>query len=130
MSILSRAPKTPRAAASKKAATPARAKRAVALPGAARSHLAGVLRHVVVSEKATTLGAHGQYVFAVAIDATKPAIRAAVAHAYGETPERVNIIRVLGKHVNQGRRGGTRKNWKKAIVTMPKGKTLKLYEGV
>ena len=35
-----------------------------------------------------------------------------------------------GKRVRYGRTEGKKKDWKKAIVTLPKGETIKVYEGV
>jgi large subunit ribosomal protein L23 len=40
------------------------------------------------------------------------------------------MVSVSGKRKRQGRITGKRKDWKKAIVTLPKGKTINLYEGV
>ena len=40
------------------------------------------------------------------------------------------MIKLEGKTKNYGRRQGKRKDWKKAIVTLPKGKTIDVYEGV
>jgi large subunit ribosomal protein L23 len=35
-----------------------------------------------------------------------------------------------GKAVTRGRIRGQRKDWKKAIVTLKKGDSIKIYEGV
>lgn len=90
-----------------------------------------VLLRPIISEKAsrqqTTLN---QYFFAVAIKANKIEIAKAVKSAYGITPLDVNVIRMEGKTSRRGRTIGKRKDWKKAIVTLPKGKTIALYEGV
>jgi large subunit ribosomal protein L23 len=40
------------------------------------------------------------------------------------------MARVRGKAVRFGRMSGRRSDWKKAIVTLPKGKTIDIYEGV
>ena len=49
---------------------------------------------------------------------------------YGITPVSVNIQNVRGKRVRFGRVRGKRKDWKKAIVTLPEGKTINVYDGV
>lgn len=89
-----------------------------------------VLAHPIVSEKAAALGSLNQYVFAVHPNVTKPDIRRAVHDAYGVRPIRVNIVTVSGKWVTSGRSFGKTKHWKKAMVTLPKGKTIQVYEGV
>jgi large subunit ribosomal protein L23 len=89
-----------------------------------------VILRPMVTEKAAHLAAKGQYVFVVSQNATKIQVRNAVRTMYGMTPTSVNIQRVEGKIVRFGRAKGKRKNWKKAIVTLPKGKKIEVYEGV
>jgi len=55
---------------------------------------------------------------------------AAVEELYGTKPERVNVINVQGKVMRFGRSMGRRSDFKKAIVTLPSGKTINLHEGV
>jgi large subunit ribosomal protein L23 len=45
-------------------------------------------------------------------------------------PSDVRIMNVEGKRVRTGRNLGKRRDWKKAIVTLPKGKTIHIHEGV
>lgn len=89
-----------------------------------------VLRQPLVSEKAAHVGIYNQYVFVVAPSATKVDVRRSVYEAYGVRPVRVNMVRVRGRSVRYGRSAGKTKAWKKAIVTLPKGKTIQVYEGV
>lgn len=89
-----------------------------------------VLVRPLVTEKATNLVAAGQYAFVVSPQANKIDVAKAVRAAYGVEPVAVNIISVKGKRVSRGRIQGQRKDWKKAIVTLAKGQTIKLYEGV
>jgi len=89
-----------------------------------------VLLKPLITEKAADLGAENKYVFAVASDANKIEITKAIDEVYGVKPVRVNIIKNQGKKVRYGRTFGKRKDWKKAIITLPKGKTIKVYEGV
>lgn len=84
----------------------------------------------LVTEKASVLGALNQYVFAVAKDANKVEVVKAIEAIYGVKPVSVNMLRVSGKQVRYGRIKGQRKDWKKAIVTLPAGKTIQVYEGV
>ena len=48
---------------------------------------------------------------------------------YGIKPIKINILKITGKKVRFGRSFGKRKDWKKAVVTLPAGQTIQLYEG-
>ncbi len=89
-----------------------------------------ILVKPLVTEKVSNLGVLNKYVFAVAPEANKIEIAKAVKEVYGIKPVGVNIINRLGKKARYGRISGWRKDWKKAIVTLPKGQTIKIYEGV
>ncbi|MDD5032006.1 MAG: 50S ribosomal protein L23 [Patescibacteria group bacterium] len=84
----------------------------------------------LVTEKATNLGVLNKYVFAVSPKANKIEIAEAIKAVYGVKPVGINIIKGEGKTVRSGRTFGKRKDWKKAIVALPAGKTIKIYEGV
>ncbi|MDD5290652.1 MAG: 50S ribosomal protein L23 [Patescibacteria group bacterium] len=84
----------------------------------------------LVTEKATNLGVLNKYVFAVSQKANKIEIAEAIEAVYGVRPVKVNIMRAEGKTIRSGRTFGRRKDWKKAIVALPAGKTIKIYEGV
>ncbi len=113
-------------AATKKAA----AKKSETASSVLRQGLEGVILRPMVTEKAAHLASTGQYVFSVHPDANRIQIRSAVGAMYGVLPVSVNIQVVRGKVVRFGRSNGKRKNWKKAIVTLPKGKTIDIYAGV
>jgi len=83
-----------------------------------------------VSEKAARLADAGTYVFQVPMNAEKVSIRKAVESLYGVNVESVRIIRTSGKPVRRGKRVTFRHDVKKALVTLKKGQTLSLYEGV
>jgi len=89
-----------------------------------------ILIKPLVTEKASVLGTQNKYAFAVAIDANKIEIAKAVKEIYGIKPTAVNVIRMDGKLTRTGRSKGQRKDWKKAIVTLPQGKAIQVYEGV
>lgn len=84
----------------------------------------------LVTEKVTDLNGLNKYVFEVALGANKIEVANAVQALYGVKPVKVNMIKLEGKAKNYGRRHGKRKDWKKAIVSLPAGKTIDLYEGV
>lgn len=89
-----------------------------------------VLVKPLITEKATNLGAENKYVFEVSTQANKIEIAKAVNEVYGIKPVSVNIVKVKGKKTRNGRTLGSRKDWKKAIIKLPEGKTIKVYEGV
>ena len=89
-----------------------------------------ILIKPLVTEKVSDLGALNKYVFAVAGSANKTEVAKAIKEIYGLKPIGVNVIKMMGKKARYGKIGGKRKDWKKAIVTLPKGQTIKIYEGV
>ncbi len=90
----------------------------------------GILLRPLVTEKGTHLEAQGTYQFAVAPRATKIDIARAVLGRYGVKPVKVNVMHRPGKEVRFGRVRGTRSDWKRALVTLPKGTTINVHEGV
>lgn len=89
-----------------------------------------VLLKTVVSEKATVSEGKGVYTFVVSNKANKTEVKKAVKEIYGVAPEKVRMLNVEGKEVHTGNRKGRKSGWKKAIVTLPKGKTINIHEGV
>jgi len=89
-----------------------------------------ILVKPIITEKSGDLGVHNKYVFEVAINANKIDVAKSIEEVYGVMPRKVNIIKKQGKRVRFGRLHGKRKDTKKAIVTLPQGKTINVYEGV
>jgi large subunit ribosomal protein L23 len=89
-----------------------------------------ILIKPLVTEKAANLSAENKYVFAVAPRANKIEVARAIKDVYGVKPVKVNIVKVRGKQVRYGRTLGKRKDWKKAIITLPAGESINVYEGV
>lgn len=89
-----------------------------------------ILVRPLITEKASIQGTQNKYFFEVNIDANKIEIAKAIQDVYGIMPIKVNVIKMGGKNVRQGRTMGKRKNWKKAIVTLKAGESIKVYEGV
>lgn len=112
------------------AVVPAVSAPAVSEKGKKRGDAWRILVRPLVSEKAANAGAHNQYVFVVADKANKIDVKEAIADVYGVRPIKVNMVRLRGKKVRYGRSQGKTKAWKKAIVTLPKGKKIQIYEGV
>jgi large subunit ribosomal protein L23 len=89
-----------------------------------------VILKPLMTEKVNELGVENKYVFQVAKDANKIEIAKAIKEVYNVDPEKVNIIKMKGKSVRFGRLFGKRSDWKKAVVKLPKGKTINVHEGV
>ncbi|MFH1187547.1 MAG: 50S ribosomal protein L23 [bacterium] len=89
-----------------------------------------ILIKPLISEKASEASKLNQYIFIVSKKANKPEVKKAVEAVYGIKPIKVNIINTQGKKVRFGRSFGKKKDWKKAIVTLPKGKSIQIYEGI
>lgn len=89
-----------------------------------------VLVKPMITEKASVLGALNKYVFMVNVEANKIDVAKAINEVYGIKPVSVNMIRSEGKTKRYGRYVGKRKDFKKAMVTLPAGKTIQVYEGV
>ncbi len=84
----------------------------------------------LITEKATHLASENKYVFVIARGANKIETAKAIQAVYGVKPLDVNIVNMKGKKVARGKVRGQRKDWKTAIVTLAKGDTIKVYEGV
>ena len=84
-----------------------------------------VLRGPVVSEKAASVAdTSNQYVFRVALDATKLEVKKAVEQLFKVTVRNVTTLRVKGK-LKRNRFGFTRKpSWKKAYVQLEQGQDI------
>jgi Ribosomal protein L23 len=89
-----------------------------------------VLIRPLITEKAANFGVLNKYAFVVTDNANKVEVAKAVLAVYGVRPVNVNIVCVKGKAVTRGRIKGRRSDLKKAIVTLKKGDTIQIYEGV
>lgn len=89
-----------------------------------------VIIRPLISEKAAGLAGANQYVFVVRKDANRIEVRQAMKKMYGVSPLSVNIVNTAGKKMRFGRRKGQRSDWKKAIITLAKGQTINVHEGV
>lgn len=89
-----------------------------------------IVRPVVTERTSAAYQARGEYVFEVASDASKPAIRQAIESLFGVKVTAVWTMNVRGKTRRVGRGDpGRRSNWKKAIVTLREGDKIEIFEG-
>ncbi|MCR5172015.1 MAG: 50S ribosomal protein L23 [Treponema sp.] len=89
-----------------------------------------VLIEPVLSEKATALREEGKYVFKVQPSASKTQIKEAVSKLFGVTVVKITTVNVLGKEKRLRGKPGKTADWKKAIVRVAPGETIKVFEGV
>ena len=85
-----------------------------------------VLKKPIVSEKGTILEKKGKYIFKVFPTANKIEIKKAVEKLYGVQVEKINIIKVPGKKRRLGRTEGWKPGYKKAIVSIEKGRKIEV----
>ena len=91
-----------------------------------------IIRRPVITEQSMEAVADKKYVFEVAVNASKPEIKAAVELAFGVKVEKVNTIRMQGKVKRTGAYpAGKRAAYKKAIVKLTAdSKTIEFFEGM
>ena len=89
-----------------------------------------VIRNPVVTEKSTMASEHGQVIFDVAINATKPEIKAAVEALFSVKVKAVNTFVRKGKVKRFRGHLGVRNDVKKAIVTLVDGQSIDISTGV
>ncbi|RMF12675.1 MAG: 50S ribosomal protein L23 [Alphaproteobacteria bacterium] len=84
----------------------------------------------VITEKSTLVSENNQVVFRVPLDATKPAIKAAVEALFDVKVKAVNTLRVKGKTKRFRGRKGQRSDWKKAMVSLEEGHSIDVTTGI
>jgi large subunit ribosomal protein L23 len=89
-----------------------------------------IIRSPVITEKATMLSERNQFVFQVAIDATKPKIRQAIETLFGVSVIEVNTLVQKGKAKRFKGRPGQRSDVKKAFVRLAEGQSIDFTTGL
>jgi len=89
-----------------------------------------ILVRPLITEKSAVAQGLNKYSFIVRRDSTKGQIKKAILEVYGVNPKSVNMINVSGRWVRFGRSFGRRSDYKKAVVTLPAGKSIAVHEGV
>jgi large subunit ribosomal protein L23 len=89
-----------------------------------------IIKNTRVTEKGSALNEKGQYVFEVALSATKQEIKHAVKRIYNKNVVSVNTMRVKPKikrgHLGGFGRTGMSSAMKKAVVTLKTGEKIEL----
>lgn len=89
-----------------------------------------ILVKPLVTEKSAIAEHSNKYSFVVVRSANKDQIKKAIEEVYGVKPTGVNVANIEGRRVRFGRSMGKRNDYKKAIVTLPEGKTIDIHSGV
>lgn len=89
-----------------------------------------IKRPIILTEKSRSLQ-EGQNQFAFEVDrrANKIEIRNAVQSLFKVTVTDVNTLVIRGKMRRMGRGVAKTQNWKKAIVTLKEGDSIKFFQG-
>lgn len=89
-----------------------------------------ILHNPVITEKTAHQEADGVYTFKVDKSANKVTVRRAIQDVYGVNPKDVRIINVLGKNSRSGHKKKKKSQYKKAIISLNKGDSIQIFEGV
>lgn len=89
-----------------------------------------VIRAPVITEKGSVIADKNQVIFKVAMDATKPQIKAAVEKLFDVKVKSVNTLIQKGKTKRFKGVLGQRSDVKKAIVTLAEGHSIDVTTGL
>jgi large subunit ribosomal protein L23 len=90
-----------------------------------------IIERPLLTEKSMDQSQAGKYTFRVSKDANKLEIAHAIETIYTVKVVKVNTLNVKGKTRRVGRYPeGRTSDWKKAIVTLAKGQSITLFEGL
>ena len=89
-----------------------------------------IIRKPVITEQSMDGVADKKYVFKVAVNASKPEIKAAIEEIFDVKVAKINTLRQQGKVKRTGRYPeGPRAEYKKAVVTLTAdSKTIEFFE--
>jgi len=88
-----------------------------------------VIIRPVISEKSYALLSANKYTFRVHERANKTQVRLAIEEIFGVRVEGVRTAWVKPKPKRRGFHSGTRRRWKKAVVTLHADDSIELFEG-
>jgi large subunit ribosomal protein L23 len=88
-----------------------------------------IILRPIITEKSNIEMGSGKYTFAVSLDASKTEIRNAVEDIFKVKVKAVNTSVSKGKFRRMGMSRGFKPDWKKAVVTLEPGHSIKMFEG-
>jgi len=90
-----------------------------------------IIKRPVITEKATIMREkENKYVFIVAKEANKQQIKKAVEELFKVNVVRIHTVKVSGKPKRVGAHSGYSPDYKKAMVKIKSGQSIKIAEGV
>jgi large subunit ribosomal protein L23 len=89
-----------------------------------------ILIHPIISEKSVRDKEDSKYAFKVSLDSNKSEIKKVIEDKFKTKVTKVNIIKVPSKNRKLGKYFGKTSQWKKAIVTLEKGQTIKELDNI
>ncbi len=95
-----------------------------------KPELYDVIRKPIITEKATLASESGAVVFEVGMSTTKPQIKEAVETLFNVKVKAVNTVVTKGKVKKFRGRPGTRRDVKKAYVTLVEGNSIDVSTGL
>ncbi len=84
----------------------------------------------LITEKSMQLMGEGKYCFVVHKRASKTQIKQAIESIFDVKVAKVNTMNMRGKFRRLGVHTGRTPSWKKAIVTLEEGHSIKFFEGM
>lgn len=87
-----------------------------------------VIVRPIVTEKSTAAREDRKYIFEVNLLANKHQVKMAIEKLFNVKVEKVNVLLVKPKPKRRGLFEGKTRQWKKAIVTLKEGYTIKELE--
>lgn len=89
-----------------------------------------ILVHPIISEKSVRDKENSKYTFKVSADSNKSEIKKIIEEKFKVKVKKVNILKVPSKNRKLGKYSGRTSQWKKTIVTLGKGQTIKELDNI
>jgi len=89
-----------------------------------------ILINPIISEKSVKDKQYNKYSFKVILDSNKSEIKKAIEDKFKIKVNKVNTINVPAKKRKMGRYVGKTSQWKKIIVTVKKGQSIKELDNI
>jgi large subunit ribosomal protein L23 len=83
----------------------------------------------VVTEKSNIMREKNKYIFRVVLQANKYDVMRAIEELFQVHPIKCNIVNHKGKPKRVRYKMGYTSHWKKAIITLPAGEKIQIFEG-
>lgn len=89
-----------------------------------------ILIQPIISEKSVKEKEHNKYSFKVYLNTNKSEIKKAIEEKFKIKVEKVNTVNMPGKARKMGKHIGKTSQWKKAIITVKEGQSIKELDNI